>query len=427
MTSIFSPLILPNGSILANRIAKAAMEEGLAGPGQLPDKRVLTLYRRWGHGGAGLLITGNVMVDARALTGPGGIVLAQDTPLRPFTAWADAAKAGDADVWMQINHPGRQANADMPGVCLAPSAVAVDVGAQSKRFAAPTPMTEADIEDVIGRFVTTAVRAEQAGFDGVQVHAAHGYLLSQFLSPLTNRRIDEWGGPLENRARALTRIITGIRESVSPSFAVAVKLNSADFQRGGFALSDAVRLVGMLNTLGVDAVEVSGGSYESPAMQGRPADDRTLAREAYFLEFAEDLLGVAKMPLILTGGIRRREVAQKVIDRGIAVAGLGTALATVPDLPLRWRDVVAVDAPELKPIEWKDKALGSAARIAQVRYQLHRLAAGREPRPGVLPGFAFALDQLRRRRDLKEYSAWLSGPRSVEERGAKIATIPRVS
>ncbi|MFE5284900.1 NADH:flavin oxidoreductase/NADH oxidase family protein [Nocardia sp. NPDC056611] len=426
MTTIFSPLVLPNGSILPNRLAKAAMEENLADADQLPDQRLLTLYRRWSYGGAGLIITGNVMVDPRAMTGPGGVVLDEAAELEPFIQWAEAAKSGGSHVWMQVNHPGRQVNADMPGVCIAPSAVAVDVGRQSKRFATPTPMTDADVEHMIGLFITTAVRAEQAGFNGVQVHAAHGYLLSQFLSLRTNTRTDRWGGSLENRAEPLIRIITGIREVVSPSFAVAVKLNSADFQRGGFALSDSVRLVSMLNTLGVDAVEVSGGSYESPAMQGRPADDRTIAREAYFLEFAEDLLSVAAMPLILTGGIRRREVAQRVIDSGVAVAGMATALATAPDLPLRWRDTVYTDAPELRTIEWKDKALAASARQALVRHQLRRLADGRPPRPNARAELAFALDQLHRRSALDRYTSWLTKRESLRARPLHLRASPPV-
>ena len=256
--------------MLRNRVGKAAMEEGMAGAGQLPDERLFSLYRRWGAGGAGLLITGNVMVHAEALTGPGGVVLDESSPLAPFTAWAEAAKSGGAAVWMQINHPGRQVPAAQPGVAWAPSAVSVDLGRHSGRFARPVAMTAAQIEATIARFAVTASRAEDAGFDGVEIHAAHGYLLSQFLSPLVNKRTDAWGGSLENRARMLLDVVRAVRASVSPSFAVAVKLNSADFQRGGFDLDDARRVITMLEPLGVDLVELSGGSYESPAMSGGP-------------------------------------------------------------------------------------------------------------------------------------------------------------
>ncbi|MFD6451459.1 2,4-dienoyl-CoA reductase, partial [Nocardia sp. NPDC060220] len=193
---VFSPLRLRSGQVLQNRIAKAAMEEGMAGKSQLPDERLIALYRRWGAGGAGLLITGNVMVHAEALTGPGGIVLDAQAPLAPFTAWAQAGKAAGAAMWMQISHPGRQVQARMPGVVWGPSNIAVELGRHSKRFGQPVAMTARQIHETIGRFVTTARRAEQAGFDGVEVHAAHGYLLSQFLSPLVNDRTDEWGGSL---------------------------------------------------------------------------------------------------------------------------------------------------------------------------------------------------------------------------------------
>ncbi|MFF1264182.1 NADH:flavin oxidoreductase/NADH oxidase family protein, partial [Streptomyces sp. NPDC058321] len=291
MTSeLFSPLTLRSGQVLKNRIAKAAMEENMAGDGQLPDWQLLSLYQHWATGGTGLLITGNVMVHAEALTGPAGVVLDEDAPLEPFADWAKAAKSGGGAIWMQINHPGRQVASDMPGVVWGPTDIGVSLGRHSSRFGRPTAMTQKQINDTVARYAVTARRAEEAGFDGVEVHAAHGYLLSQFLSPLVNKRTDQWGGSLENRARMLLDIVRAVRAAVSPSFAVAVKLNSADFQRGGFDAADARQVIEMLEPLGVDLVELSGGSYESPAMTGRPADNRTQAREAYFLDLAKDLV-----------------------------------------------------------------------------------------------------------------------------------------
>ncbi|MFE4849696.1 NADH:flavin oxidoreductase/NADH oxidase family protein, partial [Streptomyces sp. NPDC056689] len=290
MTSeLFSPLLLRSGQVLKNRIAKAAMEENMATQGQLPGEQLYTLYRRWAAGGTGLLITGNVMVHAEALTGPAGVVLDKDAPLEPFADWAKVGKSGGGAIWMQISHPGRQVASDMPGVVWGPSDVGVSLGRHSSRFGRPTAMTPKQIKDSVTRYAVTARRAEEAGFDGVEVHAAHGYLLSQFLSPLVNKRTDRWGGSLENRARMLLDIVRAVRAAVSPSFAVAVKLNSADFQRGGFDADDARQVIEMLEPLGVDLVELSGGSYESPAMTGRPADNRTQAREAYFLDLAKDL------------------------------------------------------------------------------------------------------------------------------------------
>lgn len=410
---LFSPLQLRSGQVLPNRIAKAAMEEGMAGRAQLPDARLISLYRRWGAGGAGLLITGNVMVHAEALTGPGGIVLDAETPLEPFAAWARAGKAAGAAMWMQISHPGRQVQANMPGVVWGPSDIAVDLGRHSKRFGRPIAMTPEQIAATITRFATTARRAEQAGFDGVEVHAAHGYLLSQFLSPLVNNRTDEWGGSLENRARLLLDIVRAIRAAVSSSFAVAVKLNSADFQRGGFDADDAHKVIGMVATLGVDLVEVSGGSYESPAMNGRPADGRTAAREAYFLELATELARTSALPLMLTGGISRRETAERVLANNVAVIGMGTALAATPDLPNRWREGSAATG-SLKPVTWSDKSLASLAEMARVRYQMRRMAAGSNPALGVHPAFALLADQLVQGRALRRYARWLASKERQE-------------
>jgi 2,4-dienoyl-CoA reductase-like NADH-dependent reductase (Old Yellow Enzyme family) len=403
---LFSPLVLRSGGTLRNRIAKAAMEEGMAGGSQLPDERLVSLYRRWGAGGAGLLITGNVMVHAEALTGPGGIVLDSRAPLDPFARWAEAGKAGGAATWMQISHPGRQVQARMPGVAWAPSAVAIELGKHTKRFARPVAMTETQIEETVERFATTAALAERAGFEGVEVHAAHGYLLSQFLSPLVNRREDGWGGTLENRARLLLDVVRAVRASVGRSFAVAVKLNSADFQRGGFDADDAGRVIAMLEPLGVDLVELSGGSYESPAMSGRPADDRTVAREAYFLDLAGELAGTSPLPLMLTGGITRRETAETVLAGGIAVVGMGTAIALTPDLPKRWR--AGEQATErLRPVTWTDKTLASAAGMALVRHQMRRITRGKEPTGRTHPLHAFLSDQRAQRRALHRYRAWL--------------------
>ncbi|MEV7602651.1 NADH:flavin oxidoreductase/NADH oxidase family protein [Kitasatospora sp. NPDC089797] len=405
-SALFSPLHLRSGAVLPNRIAKAAMEENLAAPGQLPDGRLVELYRRWAAGGTGLLITGNVMVHAEALTGPGGVVLDAAAPLEPFAAWAEAGKSAGGKIWMQINHPGRQIASDMPGVVWAPSAVGVDLGRHSGRFGRPVAMTPEQIQDTVARFAVTSARAEQAGFDGVEIHAAHGYLLSQFLSPLVNRRTDAWGGSLENRARMLLDVVRAVRAAVSPSFAVAVKLNSADFQRGGFDADDARQVIGMLAPLGVDLVELSGGSYESPAMTGRRADQRTQAREAYFLDLAEELVTTSPLPLMLTGGITRRDTAERVLAGGVELIGIGTALAVTPDLPNRWVTGREADR-QLRPVTWSDKALASAASMAQVRRQLRRIARGGEPAPGTHPAVALVAEQLRQRKDLRRYRAWL--------------------
>lgn len=377
----------------------------MAGAGQLPGPALFNLYRAWAEGGAGLMITGNVMVDARALTGPGGIVLEAGTPMAPFTQWAQAIRSRGAQAWMQINHPGRQVRLDMGEEAWAPSAVALDLGKHSHLFAVPKPMSESEIVETIARFAHTAQQAEQAGFTGVEIHAAHGYLISQFLSPLTNQRDDRWGGSLANRARLLLEIVKAVRSRVSPSFCVAVKLNSADFQRGGFSEDDARQVILWLNELPVDLVELSGGSYERPVAQGAPADGFTLAREAYFLAFASKLAKVAKMPLMTTGGIRRMAVAESVIERGVALAGMATALALVPDLPAQWRAGQAARA-EATPVRWKDKTMAALASMSMVKRRLWALGSGRSGTRHYSPLFSTLLVMARTKLLTRRYRQW---------------------
>jgi 2,4-dienoyl-CoA reductase-like NADH-dependent reductase (Old Yellow Enzyme family) len=409
--ALFAPLLLPNGTTIPNRLAKAAMEENMSDPGQLPGDRLLCLYAAWAQGSAGLIITGNVMVDARAMTGPGGVVLQKGSSLEPFKRWAQVGRSGGAQLWMQINHPGRQVMAAMGQPGWGPSDVAVNLGKHSRLIARPKAMTEGEIRDTIARFVDTALLAQQAGFTGVEVHAAHGYLLSQFLSPLVNQRTDAWGGSLENRARFLMEVVRGIRAVVAPNFCVAVKLNSADFQRGGFDTEEAGAVVQMLNGCQVDLVELSGGSYEAPAMQGQTRDGRTLAREAYFLEFAAEISKLATMPVMVTGGIRRREVAQSVLEQGIAVVGMATALAFNPSLVQSWRRGDAVDGGRPQ-IALKDKALAALATMATVKRQLQRMGAGKMPVAQMNTIWSLVRDRLRARLLTRRYRHWLFQKRS---------------
>ena len=411
-STVFSPFTLPCGSQLQNRLAKAAMEENMSDEGQIPGPSILRLYQRWAKGGTGLLITGNVMVDGRAMTGPGGIVLEKDSDLAPFKAWAKAAKKNDTRIWMQINHPGRQVYAAMGGDVLSPSSIPLDLGKHSHLFGKPKAMNHKDISQLIQRFTDTASKAEQAGFDGIQIHAAHGYLISQFLSPLTNQRKDEFGGSIENRMRLLISIVQAIRATVSSSFAVAVKINSADFQRGGFDADDAKAVIKALNTLDIDLVELSGGSYESPAMQGSAtqdtdADGRTLQREAYFLEFAKDIAQVATMPIMTTGGVRRIAVAEDVLANGIDMVGMGTALAMNPSLPNEWKHN-ALACAHSPVVQWKDKTLSAIATMAVIKRQLQRMGKGLEPKVNVSPIFSLVRDQIRLKKLTKRYHRFLS-------------------
>ncbi len=399
---IFNPYTLPCGAVLKNRIVKAAMEENLATKSQLPGQQLFNLYQAWAKGGVGLIITGNVMVDHLAMTGPGGVALESASDLAPFKTLAKKAKDNGASIWMQINHPGRQVFKKMGGKVLSPSDVALDMGAHSGMFTQPKPMDEAEIQDVITRFVTTATLAEQSGFDGVEIHAAHGYLIAQFLSPLTNKRSDQWGGSIENRARLLLEIVRQIRANVAPGFAVAVKLNSADFQRGGFDVEDAQKVVSMLQTMQVDMVELSGGSYEAPAMQGRTADGRTLAREAYFLEFAQSIAANTNLPVMTTGGVRRLSIAEKVLNSGVELVGIASALAMTPDLVNKWRQQPGFVG-QIPLVNWKDKTLAGLATMAIVKRQLRRISKNKAAKLSLSPIWSLIADQINAAKLTKRY------------------------
>jgi len=409
--SAFSSITLPSGLTLNNRIVKAAMEENLATSFQYPSQQLMRLYQAWSAGGSGLLITGNVMIDHLAMTGPGGVALEEGVNLTPFRDWASAAKSHGSKIVMQINHPGRQVFKNMGGKVLSPSDVALDMGKHSNMFSQPTPMTEQEINDVITRFATTAKLAQQVGFDGVEIHAAHGYLISQFLSPLTNLRQDKWGGSIENRARLLIEVIKAIKNEVSESFSLSVKLNSADFQRGGFDIDDAISVIKMLNNYSLDFVELSGGSYEAPAMQGISKDDRTLAREAYFLTFAEQIAQHASMPLMITGGIKRLAVVEQVIASGIPLVGIASALAMEPNLPNQWQK-----SPEhqgISPqVKWQDKVLSGLATMAMIKRQLARIGKGKQPLVSMSPICSIVKQQVNQlvqtKRYKKQYKAELN-------------------
>lgn len=425
MSDLFTPLTLPSGHVVPNRIAKAAMEENMAdqiglpdGAGQVPGDRLVNLYSAWAEGGAGMLITGNVMVDERALTGPGGIVLKAGTLDVPevrdrFERWAEAGKRGGTSLIMQISHPGRQLYAAQGVEAVSASDSRLDMGNESisKLFAPARAMTDDEIRGLIRRFGETALAAQACGFDGVEVHAAHGYLLAQFLSPLTNHREDEWGGSLDNRARLLLEIVRTIRDRVGPDFVIGVKLNSADFQKGGFDISDAAQVVEWLGKEPVDFVEISGGTYESAAMMGDSQDGRisqsTIEREAYFLDFAKDIAAKATMPLMVTGGITQRATADRVIGTdGIDLVGIARGLIITPDLPNRWQADDNVAGP-VQTVHWKNPALRSLANMALAKANLRRMSQGQTPKPKLNPILASLVQQKNQAQQTKRYRRWL--------------------
>ena len=395
----------------------------MAEGGQVPGTALINLYSAWSNAaaandaGPGIVLSGNVMVDPTAMTGPGGVVLEADTLDDPktraqFETWAKTGQAGGSKFVMQISHPGRQVFANMGTQPVSASATKVNLdGLASKMFTDARALTEDEIRGLIRRFAETALAAQGAGFDGVQVHAAHGYLVAQFLSPLTNLREDAWGGPLENRARFLLEIIRAIRDRVNDNFIVGVKLNSADFQKGGFDIADSEQVVDWLNAEAVDFVEISGGSYESSAMMGNSEDGRvessTEKRELFFFDFAKRISETANMPLMVTGGVTRRETAENALnDAGVDMVGIGRAFAYNPQLIADWREDKSLQV-TISRAGWKDKAMGSLAGMAMTKQQLYRLGDGLPIKPKQNALFALIGQQMKTAKMTKRYKAWL--------------------
>lgn len=416
MTDIFSPLTLPNGAVMSNRICKAAMEENMAEYGQVPGQALINLYQRWADGGPGLILTGNVMVAPDAMTGPGGVYLGKgvldDPKLRPiFENWAKAGKSGGSQMFMQISHPGRQVYGTMGTEVVSASDTKLDMeGPAAKMFKAARALTETEIKTMIERYADTAQAAQAAGFDGVQVHAAHGYLVAQFLSPLSNLRDDDWGGSLESRARFLLEIVRAVRARTGSDFGVAVKLNSADFQRGGFDVEDAKQVVTWLNDEAVDFVELSGGNYESAAMAGLPAEGElssTLSRELYFIDFAKDISAAAKMPLMVTGGVTKLETAAAALETGgVDIIGIARSYGYNANLAADWAAGKNTHVP-LPEIKSKNKTFKVLAGMAMTKENLYRMGDGHPPKTKQSALLAVIRGQLKQAKQTKRYKAWL--------------------
>jgi 2,4-dienoyl-CoA reductase-like NADH-dependent reductase (Old Yellow Enzyme family) len=323
------------------------MTEGVADERLRATDRHATLYRTWSEGGAGLLLTGNVQVDSDDLERPGNVAIdptARETvsaeARERLSRWARAGTAAGNHLWMQISHAGRQAPWYVTRRPKGPSAVRLEMLGQ---YCTPRALTEEEILDLVRRFANAAAIARETGFTGVQVHGAHGYLISSFLSPVTNVRTDAWGGSLENRARFLLEVVRAVRAAVGPDFPVAVKLNSDDFRKGGFSHAECLQVVQWLNDESLDLLEISGGTYEQPRLigaEGRAGDAlpvraSTRAREAYFLDYAEAIRAVARMPMMVTGGFRSRAAMEAALAGACDMVGLGRPLCWQPDLPRR--------------------------------------------------------------------------------------------
>lgn len=349
---ISQPLTLPCGATIQNRLCKAAMTEGLADPLGQPTTALEQLYRIWSQGGAGLLLSGNVQIDGDHLERPGNVIIDSEPrlPMREaLERWAAAGTTNGNHFWAQISHAGRQCQKNVNPRPKAPSAV--KLGLPGGQFGEPSPMTAEEIESVVAGFAHAAKVLINAGFTGIQLHAAHGYLLSQFLSPRSNQREDQWGGTLENRARLLLSCVARVRAAVGPKIPISVKLNSADFQQGGFAFSESLRVAKWLQEASVDLIEISGGTYEQPRLLNlegiEPIEDQviaqsTRAREAYFVDFAEAMRREVTIPLMVTGGLRRLDAMDELLKSGCGdMVGIGRPMCVVTDAPNQLLDGVA--------------------------------------------------------------------------------------
>ncbi|EEU48966.1 uncharacterized protein NECHADRAFT_75659 [Fusarium vanettenii 77-13-4] len=350
------PLTLPCGLTLPNRLIKAALAEQTADCQQLPTPAQFTrTYGAWADGGWGMIMTGNVHIDEKFLGDPDGTAMngsiAEEKVIAAYKGLADACRRAGTPAIMQINHPGRQSplragTKSFWTKNLAPSAVPLDMGsdlvsrlASCVVFGTPKEMTLEDIETAIQRFANAARIAAAAGFDGVEIHAAHGYLLAQFLSAKTNLRTDAYGGSVTARAKIVVDIIKAVRAAVPPNFCVGLKFNSADHQ-SPIELQECLEQTAFIAEAGLDFLEVSGGSYENPTMimgtEQVAKSEKTAARESFFLEFAREMRAkLPDMPLMVTGGFRTRLGMEAALKEGACdLIGIGRPSVLNPSLPV---------------------------------------------------------------------------------------------
>lgn len=375
------PFTVASSIVLKNRLAKAAMSEQLADARHNPTVKLERLYRTWAARDIGLLISGNIMIDRAHLGEPKNVVLDDRSDLEAFRRWTRAGREHGTQFWAQLNHPGKQTAKFLTPEPLAPSAVPLGGGLEQV-FNTPRAMTEQEIQATIGRFARCAQLAKEVGFTGVQIHGAHGYLVSQFLSPLHNQRTDRWGGSFENRLRFVLEVYRAIRAAVGAAFPVAIKLNSADFQKGGFSEEESMQVVAALEREGIDLVEISGGTYESPAMVG-VVKASTQQREAYFLAYAEQVRQRVRTPLMVTGGFRSTAGVEAALASGAAdLIGVARPLAVEPalashfmsepgyrlDMPMPTTGSKLVDQMTFLAITWYE-------------HQLARMGNGKRPLP----------------------------------------------
>lgn len=377
---LFTPITLPNGTTIKNRFFKSAMSEGMGTRDFQPKKNITTLYKRWAEGGTGLIITGNIMVDPKGTAEPGNIVFDKNSNMEILKNWAKQGQQHGAKVMVQLNHPGKQAPKTIAKETVAPSAVPLGNGL-NKLFSTPRALTTSEVEELVQKFVTSAKVAKEAGFSGVQIHAAHGYLISQFLSPHDNRRTDKYGGSLENRMRFLKEIYLGMREELGKDFTIGIKINSTDFKEDGLTEEDSLETIVELANLGLDFVEISGGTYERPAMMGATSKS---TNQVFFAEYSKKLKQKIKIPVVVTGGIRSINAMNTLLnDNTTDFIGIARPLTIDPNIPnkIKQGTYTIVETTRVSTgVKKLDKIFGSLLGIVYYQVLMQNIAKGKEPK-----------------------------------------------
>ena len=377
---LFTPITLPNGTTIKNRFFKSAMSEGMGTREFQPKKNIATLYKRWAEGGTGLIITGNIMVDPKRTAEPGNIVFDKNSNMEILKNWANQGQQHGAKVMVQLNHPGKQAPKTVSKQTVAPSAVPLGNGL-NKLFSTPRALTTSEVEELVQKFVTSAKVAKEAGFSGVQIHAAHGYLISQFLSPHDNRRTDKYGGSLENRMRFLKEIYLGMREELGKDFTIGIKINSTDFKEDGLTEEDSLKTIIELANLGLDFVEISGGTYERPAMMGATSKS---TNQVFFAEYSKKLKQKIEIPVVVTGGIRSINAMNTLLnDSTTDFIGIARPLTIDPNIPnkIKQGTYTIVETTRVSTgVKKLDKIFGSLLGIVYYQVLMQNIAKGKEPK-----------------------------------------------
>ena len=377
---LFTPITLPNGTTIKNRFFKSAMSEGMGTKNFQPKRNIATLYKRWAEGGTGLIITGNIMVDPKGTAEPGNIVFDNNSNMEILKDWAKQGQQHGAKVMVQLNHPGKQVPKTITKETVAPSAVPLGNGL-NKLFSTPRALTTSEVEELAQKFVTSAKVAKEAGFSGVQIHAAHGYLISQFLSPHDNRRTDKYGGSLENRMRFLKEIYLGMREELGKDFTIGIKINSTDFKEDGLTEEDSLKTIIELANLGLDFVEISGGTYERPAMMGATSKS---TNQVFFAEYSKKLKQKIDIPVIVTGGIRSINAMNTLLnDNTTDFIGIARPLTIDPNIPnkIKQGTYSIVETTRVSTgVKKLDKIFGSLLGIVYYQVLMQNIAKGKEPK-----------------------------------------------